>query len=463
MPSVAYLQKKECNVVLVDLNDEESQKFLSIPLDNRAYIIMITTPNQFLNNIFACALDAVRGEKRVVEFLPKPPKGRTVVVGAGKAAAAMAKAVEEHYQGSIEAGLVVTRYQHGLPLKKIEVVEAGHPVPDQSGEAAARKILELAGTLGPDDLLLCLISGGGSALLSLPAPGLTMDDLRTVNKAVLLSGANIHEFNCVRKHLSAISGGRLARAAGGARVVSLIISDVSGDDLSVVASGPTVGDPTTFADAVEILKKYNVTPPPAVAKHLRDAVDESVKPNDPCFKRVENILVAKPQDALEAAAAYARKQGITPLILGNAIEGEARDVALVMAGITKQVLDYGQPITAPCVLLSGGETTVTVKGKGKGGRNSEFLLHFLIEMQGHPRVYAMSCGTDGSDGTENNAGVVMYPDFWSKSQALGLKIKDYAANNDSYSFFEQCAALVMTGPTRTNVNDFRAIYIAPHA
>lgn len=422
---------------------------------------MTLTPAQFLDNMFAVALDAVRGERRVPEFLPEPPKGKTVVVGAGKAAAAMAKAVEDHYRGTIEAGLVVTRYQHGLPLKKIEVIEAGHPMPDNSGEIAARRILELAGTLGPDDLLLCLISGGGSALLSLPAPGLTMEDLRAVNKAVLLSGANIHEFNCVRKHMSAISGGRLARAAKGARVVSLIISDVSGDDLSVIASGPTVGDPTTFADALEILKKYKITPPPSVEKHLREAVEESVKPDDACLKKVENILIAKPQDALEAAASYIREQGITPLILGNAIEGEARDVALVMSGIAKQVLEYGQPLPAPCVLLSGGETTVTVKGKGKGGRNSEFLLHFLMETQGDPRLYAMSCGTDGSDGTENNAGVVMYPEFWAKSLELGLKAKDFAANNDSYSFFERCNGLVMTGPTRTNVNDFRAIYVLP--
>ena len=422
---------------------------------------MTTAPDLFLNDMFACALDAVRGEKRVPAFLPEPPRGRTVVVGAGKAAAAMAKAVEDHYKGKIDAGLVVTRYQHGLPLKKIEVVEAGHPMPDNSGETAARKILELAKTLGPDDLLLCLISGGGSALLSLPAPGLTMEDLRAVNKDVLLSGANIHEFNCVRKHLSAISGGRLARAAGGARVVSLIISDVSGDDLSVIASGPTVGDATTFADALAILKKYRITPPPAVEKHLHDAAEESVKPGDACLERVENILIAKPQDALEAAAAYARQQGITPLILGNAIEGEARDVALVMAGITKQVLEYGQPIPSPCILLSGGETTVTVKGNGKGGRNSEFLLHFMMEMQGHERVHALSCGTDGSDGTEDNAGVIMHPDFLEKSAKLGLKPKSYAANNDSYSFFAQCDGIVMTGPTRTNVNDFRAIYILP--
>lgn len=436
-----------------------AQDYLRDVLENRATPSMQINPHEFLNNLFEAALDAVRGDKRVPPFLPSPPKGRTVVVGAGKAAAAMASAVENHYQGSIHQGLVVTRHHHGLPLKKIEVVEADHPVPGPAGQKAAERILQLAGSVGSDDLLLCLISGGGSALLTLPAPGLDMDDIRTVNKALLKSGATIHEFNCVRKHLSAISGGRLARAANGARVVSLIISDVPGDDLSVIASGPTVGDPTTFADAREILARYKIVPPPAIAAFLADAKEETVKPDDPCLTRVENILIAKPQDALEAAAAYARQAGITPLILGNAIEGEARDVALVMAGITKQVLDFDQPLPAPCVLISGGETTVTVKGKGKGGRNSEFLLYFLMEMQGNPRVHAISCGTDGSDGTENNAGALMHPETFGKMLSLSLKPKEYTANNDSYSFFKLCETLVETGPTRTNVNDFRAIYV----
>lgn len=398
--------------------------------------------------------------ERVPPFLPKPPKGKTIVVGAGKAAASMAKAVEDHYTGEINSGLVVTRYQHGLPLKKIEVVEAGHPVPDDQGQKAARRMLQMAASLGPDDLLLCLISGGGSALLSLPAEGLTMGDLQIVYKGLLLSGANIHEFNCVRKHLSAISGGRLARAANGARVVALIISDVPGDDLSVIASGPTVGDPTTFADALEILRRYKIDLPAAVSAHLTKAAEETVKPGDACLARVENILISRPQDALEAASRHAASLGITPMILGNAIEGEARDVALVMAGMTKQVLEFGQPLPAPCVLISGGETTVTVRGKGKGGRNSEFLLHFLMAMQGHPKVHALSCGTDGSDGTENNAGAIMHPTTFNRSVELGLNPKDFAATNDSFTFFEKCDGLVMTGPTLTNVNDFRAIYIA---
>jgi len=413
----------------------------------------------FLLGLFKAALDAVRGEKRVPAFLPSPPKGRTVVVGAGKAAAAMAQAVEAYYEGVLDAGLVVTRHHHGLPLKKIELVEADHPVPGEAGRRAAERILELAKTLGPDDLLLCLISGGGSALLTLPAPGLAMSDLQAVNKSPLLSGATIHEFNCVRKHLSAISGGRLARAANGAKVVSLIISDVPGDDLSVIASGPTVGDPTTFADALEILERYKVTPPPAIDAYLRAGKEETVKPDDPCLANVDNILIATPQDALDAAAAYARAQGVTPLILGNAIEGEARDVALVMAGMTKQVLGFDQPISAPCVLLSGGETTVTVKGNGKGGRNSEFLLYLLMDLAGNERVSAISCGTDGSDGTEDNAGAFMLPDTYAHAVELGLEFKKFAANNDSYSFFKQCETLVEIGPTRTNVNDFRAIVI----
>ena len=416
-------------------------------------------PDHFLRTLFDAALAAVTPAKRVPQFLPSPPKGKTIVVGAGKAAASMAKAVEDHYRGEIHAGLVVTRYKHGLPLKKIEVVEAGHPNPDDAGQKAAQRILDLAKTCGPDDLLLCLISGGGSALLTLPAEGLSMDDIRKVNHAVLLSGANIHEFNCVRKHLSSISGGRLARAANGAKVVALIISDVPGDDLAVIASGPTFGDPTTFADALEILHRYKIELPPAIAKHLNDGKAESVKPGDTCLKNVENILIAKPQDALEAAAAYARKEGITPLILGNAIEGESRDVGLVMAGITKQVLEFDQPLPAPCVLISGGETTVTVKGKGKGGRNSEYLLHFAMAMNDEPRVHALSCGTDGSDGTENNAGAIYHPGMLAEAAKRGLDPKQFAATNDSYCFFQPLNGIVETGPTLTNVNDVRAIYI----
>ena len=421
---------------------------------------MYANSHQFLFNLFSAALAAVRAEERVPHFLPLPPKGRTIVVGAGKAAASMAGAVETHYKGSIDAGLVVTRYQHGLPLKKIEVVEAGHPMPDQAGQAAAQRILDLAATAQADDLLLCLISGGGSALLSLPAPGLSMADIQMVTKGLLISGANIHEMNCVRKHISAIAGGRLARAAKGARIVTLLISDVPGDDISVIASGPTVADPTTFDDARAILAKYMIPLPPAVESCLAQAIDESVKPGDPCLAHAENFMIAKPQDALEAAASYAKAQGVTPLILGNAIEGEARDVALIMAGIARQVMAYGQPIATPCVLLSGGETTVTVKGNGRGGRNAEFLLNFSAAMQGEPRVAAIACDTDGIDGTEDNAGAIMLPTTLSQAAEQGLNIKSFIAANDSYSFFAKTGGLIMTGPTRTNVNDFRAILIS---
>lgn len=437
-------------------------------LTKRIYTFIMKTPlttdsvldsDTFLKNMFQQALAAAKPELRVPPFLPNPPKGKTVVVGAGKAAASMAKAVEDHYKGTIDSGLVVTRYQHGLPLQKIEVVEAGHPMPDSKGQETAARILKMAETLTPDDLLLCLISGGGSALLTLPAEGLPLDEVQAVNKAMLLSGATIHEFNCVRKHMSAISGGRLAKAANGARVVALIISDVPGDDLSVIASGPTVGDPTTFADAKAILKHYDIALPPAVQKHFDEGHFESVKPDDPCFKNVENILIAKPQDALEAAAHFAQQNGVTPLILGNAIEGEAKDVGLVLAGMAKQVAEFGQPLPAPCVLISGGETTVTVKGKGKGGRNSELLLHFAIATNGQPRIHALSSGTDGTDGTEDNAGAIVHPDTLAKAAANGAYPKNFTANNDSYSFFAQCDGLVSTGPTLTNVNDFRAVYI----
>lgn len=415
-------------------------------------------PRQFLAHMFQAALAAVRAEERVPLFLPQPPKGRTIVVGAGKAAASMAKAVEDHYAAPIHAGLVVTRYQHGLSLKTIEVVEAGHPMPDDSGERAARRMLELAGSLTPDDLLLCLISGGGSALLSCPAPGLTLADFKAVTKALLLCGATIHEINCVRKHISAIAGGRLARAAKGATVHALLISDVPGDDPSVIASGPTVADPTSCADALAVLQKYAIAIPPAVEKHLREERDESVKPQDPCLARSHISMIAKPQDALEAAAAFARQQGVTPLILGNAIEGEARDVALVMAGMAQQIKAHRQPIPAPCVLISGGETTVTVKGNGKGGRNCEFLLNFTLAMQGAAGVHALACDTDGIDGTEDNAGAWMYPAMLAEAAKQGINAKTFAANNDSYSFFEAMGTLIKTGPTRTNVNDFRAIY-----
>lgn len=414
----------------------------------------------FLTSLFSTAIDAVSAQKNLPAHLPAPPKGRTLVLGAGKAAAAMAKVVEEHWpQADKISGLVVTRYQHETPTRLIEVVQSGHPMPDDNGEKAARRMLALAGTLSQDDLLLCLMSGGASALLACPADGLAMADMRAVNKALLNCGAPIDEMNCVRKHISAIAGGRLARAAGQAKMITLAISDVPGDDPSVIGSGPTVADPTSFADARAILKKYNIIPPEAVQKYLDAAHDESVKPGDVALKNAQTIIIARPQDALAAAAAYARQQGFTPIILGHRIEGEARDVAKVMAGIAFQMAEHGQPAPAPAVIISGGETTVTVRGQGRGGRNAEFLLALAVALNGHPRIWAMAGDTDGIDGTEDNAGAVLTPDTLARGRALNLNAADFLANNDAYSYFSKLDDLVITGPTRTNVNDFRAVVV----
>src|SRR5579872_4175778 len=347
---------------------------------------------ELLREMFAAAIAAASPDKAVPPNLPAPPVGRTVVVGAGKAAGAMARAVEAHWSADKPlAGLVVTRYGHGVGrLKRIEVVEAAHPVPDAAGQMAARRILDLVKGLGPDDLVLCLISGGGSALLSAPAPGVTLDDKQTLNKALLSSGASISEMNCVRKHLSAIKGGRLAVAAAPARILSLIISDVPGDDPSVIASGPTTPDATTLADARAVLSRYRIAAPPAIQARLEDASAETPKPGDPAFARSETRIIAAPQASLEAAAAVAARAGYRPLILGDSIEGEAREVGKVMAGIARQAAVHGQPAPPPCALISGGETTVTVSGAGRGGRNVEFLLSMAVELDGRPRIFAIA-------------------------------------------------------------------------
>jgi glycerate 2-kinase len=394
----------------------------------------------------------------VPPHLPAPPRGRTVVVGAGKAAAAMAQAVEAHWRGPL-SGLVVTRYGHGAPCKRIEVVEAAHPVPDAAGRRAASRILETVHGLTPDDLVLCLVSGGGSALLAAPAAGLTLEDKQAVNKALLKSGANITEMNCVRKHLSAIKGGRLAAACAPARVVTLLISDVPGDDPSVIASGPTVPDPTTFADALAVLAKYGITEPRAVLEHLHAARDESPKPGDPRLAQGEVVILTTAQVALRAGADVARAAGVAPVILGDSIEGEARDVAAVHAGIARQVARYGGFTEPPCVLISGGETTVTVRGNGRGGRNAEFLLALAVALDGHPGVCAIAADTDGIDGSEDNAGALLAPDTLARAAARGVSGKARLADNDGYGFFAALDDLVATGPTRTNVNDFRAILI----
>ena len=415
------------------------------------------TPVDLLKSMFQAAVDAAQPALCLPPHLPAPPKGRTIVVGAGKASGAMAKAVEDNWQGPIE-GLVVTRYGHRLPTTRIEVIEAAHPVPDAAGREAAARILTLVQGLSPDDLVLCLISGGGSALLASPAAGVSLEDKQAVNKALLKSGATIGEMNAVRKHLSAIKGGRLALAASPAKIVSLMISDVPGDDPSVIASGPTVPDPSTKQEALALIDKYRIELPPSVRDVLREG-EETPKPGDPRLAKVENIMIATPQASLEAAAAVSRKEGVTPVILGNAIEGESRDVALVHAGIARQCADFGQPAAPPCVLLSGGETTITLKGKGKGGCNTEFLLALAIALDGMPDIYALAGDTDGIDGSEDNAGAIITPDTLTRAEAAGLKAKAMLADNDPWTFFAGLGDLLMTGPTLTNVNDFRAILI----
>lgn len=370
----------------------------------------------------------------------------------------MAQAVEQNWHGAL-SGLVVTRYGYAVPCARIEIVEAAHPVPDEAGMHAAQRMLELVGHLSADDLVLCLISGGGSALLPLPAQGLTLDLKQNIGRALLASGATISEMNCVRRHLSAIKGGRLAAACYPAQVLTLLISDVPGDHPADIASGPTVADATTCADALSIVRRYGIELPQAALGLLASARGESVKPGDQRLARARALIIATPQMALEAAAAVAREAGAAVHILSDAIEGEARDVAKVFAGIAHQVAERNQPFAAPCVLLSGGETTVTVHGSGRGGRNVEYLLALAIALEGHDRIHALAGDTDGIDGQEEIAGAYVSPDSLERAHALGLKPKDMLGNNDAHSFFSAVNDSVITGPTLTNVNDFRAILI----
>ena len=411
--------------------------------------------------MFNAAVSAAQPEKAIPNHLPTPPSGRTVVVGAGKASAEMARVFEAHWNGPTDklSGLVVTRYDYAVPCQYIEIVEASHPVPDEAGENAARRILDTVSNLSANDLVVCLISGGGSSLLSMPGEGLNLDNKQQLNRALLKSGANIREMNCVRKHLSSIKGGQLAAACAPATLVTLMISDVPDDDPDVIASGPTVPDPTTFADALAIIKKYNITEPAVAIEYLNKADNETPKPNDPCFKNTEAVLIATPQMSLEAAAQVAKDNGITPLILGDSIEGESSQVALVHAGIAKQVVKHGQPINKPCVLLSGGETTVTVRGNGRGGRNAEFSIALALALNKLAGVYSLAADTDGIDGSEDNAGCFVSPSTLELAEKADLKPADYLANNDAYTFFETLDDLLVTGPTLTNVNDFRAILI----
>ena len=421
---------------------------------------MSLDPRALLTDLFNAAVASAQPALCIPPHLPEAPKGRLVVIGAGKASAAMAKAVEDHWPGEL-SGLVVTRYGYAVPCERIEIVEAAHPVPDAAGMEAARRIKDLVGGLSADDTVLCLISGGGSALLALPLDGITLDDKQAVNRALLKSGATISEMNCVRRHLSAIKGGRLAAACAPARVVTLLISDVPGDNPMDIASGPTVADPTTCADALAIVQRYGIALPAPVREALESGRGESVKPGDPRLSGCEVRMIATPQMALEAAAEVARKAGLAVHILGDSLEGEARDVGSVMAGIALQVARRGQPFTAPCLLLSGGETTVTVRGTGRGGRNVEFLLALGIALNGQAGVHAIAGDTDGVDGLEEIAGAYLAPDSLARAWAKDIKPKDSLANNDGHGFFEALGDSLITGPTLTNVNDFRAILILP--
>ena len=411
-----------------------------------------------LRAMLDAAIAAAMPDLCVPAALPEPPKGRTIVLGAGKASAAMARAFERAWRAPA-SGLIVTRYGHAVPCERIEIVEAAHPVPDDAGTKAAARMLEMVGGLSADDMVVALISGGGSALLSLPAPGLSVEDKRAVNRALLASGAPIADMNCVRKHLSAIKGGRLAAAAYPARVVSLVISDVPGDDLDAVGSGPTVADPTTFAEARAIVAKYGLQLPPNVVQHLAAAADETPKPGDARLARAEARLIASPQKSLEAAAAVARAAGVEALILGDALEGEAREVGFVMAGIARQARRFSQPARPPCVLISGGETTVTVRGTGAGGRNVEFLMALALKLAGAPGISALAADTDGIDGARDVAGAFITPDTLMRARALGIDPWASLANNDGHGFFAALNDQIVTGPTLTNVNDFRAVLI----
>jgi len=418
----------------------------------------VTAPAALLRAMFDAAVARADPLLRVPEFLPPYPGGRVVVVGAGKAAARMALAVERAWPGPL-TGLVVTRYGHGEPCRRIEVVQAAHPVPDEQGTAAAARILELVRPLGPDDLVLALLSGGGSALLALPAPGLTLAHKQGLTRALLAAGAPIGDINLVRTRLSAVKGGRLAAAAYPARTVGLLISDVPGDDPATIASGPTVPARSgTAGQALAVLDRYQVPVPDEVRAYLAGSADPP-GPDDPRLSRVDNRVIAAAQQSLDAAAQVAVRAGVTPVILGDSIEGEARVVGTVLAGIARQVRRYGQPVPPPCVLLSGGETTVTVRGAGRGGRNVELLLGLALALDGAPGVWALAADTDGVDGTEPVAGALVRPDTLARARAAGTDPAAALAANDAHGFFAALGDQVVTGPTRTNVNDFRAVLV----
>ena len=428
-------------------------------------------PREFLDYLYRAAVTRALPLQNTAAFLPAPPQGRTIVIGAGKAGGSMAQAVEALWPADKPLeGLVVTRYGHVPPRpaglkQRIDIVEASHPVPDAAGLDAAQRILAMVQGLTKNDLVLCLISGGGSALLTLPADGLSLEDKQRINKALLNSGANIGEMNCVRKHLSGIKGGRLAAACAPARVVTLMISDVPGDDPSVIASGPTVPDETSCSDALAILTRYGIDVPPAVRAQLESGALETPKPGDDAFNGHEIHMIATPQQSLEAAAVAARAAGLNAYILSDEMEGESREVGKVHAALARAVSTKNQPFQKPCVILSGGETTVTVKPvkdgatRGKGGRAGEFCLGLALALQGQPGVYAVAADTDGIDGMEDNAGAFVAPDTLARAAAQGMKVDAFLDRNDAYGYFKPLGDLVITGPTNTNVNDFRALLI----
>ncbi len=428
-------------------------------------------PATLLRRLYQVAVERAMPDHTLGAFLPEPPKGRTLVLGAGKAGGAMAAAVDRLWpQDAALTGLVVTRYEHVPPayrerqargLARIEVVEAAHPVPDLAGRHAAGRILQAAAGLSADDLVLCLVSGGGSALLVAPAEGVSLEEKQAINKALLRSGAAIGEMNCVRKHLSAIKGGRLAAACAPARVVTLVISDVPGDDPAVIGSGPTVPDPSTCADALAILKRYGIDIPPQVRAALEAGILETPKPGNAAFQASEVHLVATPQQALQAAAQAAAELGLAAHILSDEIEGESREVGKVHAALARQVARRGQPFTAPCVILSGGETTVTVRSSsGRGGRATEFLLVAALALDGEPGIHLLAADTDGIDGIDDNAGAIVFPDTLERARAKGMNARELLDGNDARTFFEKLDDLVVTGPTFTNVNDFRAVLVS---
>jgi len=415
---------------------------------------------RLLRAMFDAAVSASLPETCVPPNLPDPPRGRTIIVGAGKAAAAMARAVEQHWRGPVE-GVVVTRYGHRVDCRCVTVLEAAHPVPDAAGLAAVERILEAVSDLTAEDLVLCLISGGGSALLPALPPGVALDDEQMLARALLSSGAPIADINCVRRHVSRIKGGRLAAAAAPARIVTLAISDVPGDDIAAIASGPTVPDPTTRQDALAILRRHRIEAPANILAWLESEASETPKPGD--LPVPDYRLIATPKLALEAAARVAREAGYTAVILGDAVQGEAREVGRMHAGLVHQVRCHDEPAAAPIVLLSGGETTVTVRGAGRGGRNVEFLIGLLMGLGDAPGVSALAADTDGIDGTEENAGATIDTTTWARAHSGLVDPEACLARNDAYGFFEKLGDLVVTGPTLTNVNDFRAIVIDPPA